>query len=100
VVLPTNLPIKPLRAVKDVAELLGETINQVRRGEIDLRTSNAIGYLSGILLCAIEKSSLEERLTELEAAVKNQSHSRTIPFDEETGFEFAQQSSGGPNCLS
>jgi hypothetical protein len=55
----------------------GETINQVRRGEIDLRVSNAIGYLSGILLSAIEKGSLEERLATLEAVFACGGHSNT-----------------------
>ena len=69
IVLPANLAVKRLQTVADVAELLGETINQVRRGELDLRVSNAVGYLSGILLSAIEKSSFEERLVALETAV-------------------------------
>ena len=63
--------MKPLRTVSDVIELLSDTINHVRRGEMDLRVSNSIGYLSGILLNAIEKGSFEERLAGLEAAVAN-----------------------------
>jgi hypothetical protein len=70
VTLPTDLPTKRLQTAADVVELLGDTINQVRRGELDLRVSNAIGYLSGILLSAIEKSSYEDRLTALEAAFR------------------------------
>jgi len=82
-----NLPAKPLRTVTDVAELLGETINQVRRGELDLRVSNAIGYLSGILLSAIEKGSLEERLAALEAVLANPDHSNNN-FSEHESFDF------------
>jgi hypothetical protein len=69
-----------VRSKGDVAELLGETINQVRRGELDLRVSNAIGYLSGILLSAMEKGSLEERLATLEAVFASRDNSnKTFP---------------------
>jgi hypothetical protein len=90
VMLPANLIAKSLRTGKDVAELLGETINQVRRGEIDLRVSNAIGYLSGILLSAIEKGSFEERLANLEAVVADRPNSSIAVFDEHSSFEFVQ----------
>ena len=89
-VLPADAPIRALRNAADVVELLGETINQVRRGELDLRVSNAIGYLSGILLSAIEKSSYEDRLASLEAAVANPPKAQS-PFDEESTFNFVQQ---------
>jgi hypothetical protein len=98
VTLPTDLPVKPLRTASDVAALLGETINQVRRGEIDLRVSNAIGYLSGILLSAIEKGSFEARLAALEAAVANSSPSNSVPFDEDRRFDFVEQTTGDPSC--
>ncbi len=101
VVLPTDLSIRPLRTADDVAVLLGETINQVRRGEIDLRVSNAIGYLSGILLSAIEKRSFEARLAALEAAVANPSPSNDVLFDEDSRFDFVEQITGdssGPRC--
>jgi len=91
VLLPADLPIKPLRTASEVVELLGDTINQVRRGELDLRVSNAVGYLSGILLSAIEKSSYEERLAALEATVAKPPHSTMLPFEEDTNFDFVQQ---------
>jgi hypothetical protein len=90
VTLPSDVAIKPLRTASDVAALLGETINQVRRGEIDLRVSNAIGYLSGILLSAIDKGSFEARLAALEAATTYSSPSNSMPFDEEGRFDFAE----------
>ena len=62
-----------LKEIKDIAILLGETINSVR---IDLFTTdslsakikiaNSIGFLSGHLLNALEKSDLEKRLEALE----------------------------------
>ena len=94
-VMPADAPIKTLRSASDVVELLGETINQVRRGELDLRISNAIGYLSGIILSAIEKSSYEDRLAALEAAVANPPKAQS-PFDEESTFNFVQQNPAPP----
>jgi hypothetical protein len=96
VALPTNLPAKPLRTVTDVAELLGETINQVRRGELDLRLSNAIGYLSGILLSALENGSLEERLATLEAVFASRDNSNNN-FSEHESFDFVQQNQVDPS---
>lgn len=96
VVLPAHTPIKSLRTAADVGELLGETINQVRRGEIDLRVSNAIGYLSGILLSAIEKSSLEERLATLEAVFASRDQSSNN-FCEHESFDFVQQNPRDPS---
>lgn len=62
-----------LTGIKDVALLLGDTINTVR---VELYTTdslstkvkiaNCIGFLSGHLLNALEKSDLEKRLEELE----------------------------------
>ena len=72
VVLPPDGPDKPLRAICDVVELVSDTVNQVRRGEIDIRVSNAVGYLSGILISALEKGQMEERIAALEVAVKAQ----------------------------
>ena len=94
VTLDADFPVKPLRTVAEVIELLGETINQVRRGEIDSRVSNAIGYLSGILLGAIEKGSFEGRLAALEAALANPSASRTLAFNEDDCFAFVHPNTG------
>ena len=97
--MPANLAVKRLQTVADVAELLGETINQVRRGELDLRVSNAVGYLSGILLSAIEKSSFEERLVALETAVATPSQSSTqLPFEQDGNFDFVEQNPADPLC--
>lgn len=97
VTLPENLQDKRLQTASQVVELLGETINQVRRGELDLKVSNAIGYLSGILLSAIEKGSYEERLSALEAAVATRTHAAKLPFDEDC-FEFVEQKTGDTSC--
>ena len=66
-------PSLKLGEIKDVARLLGDTIKTV---QIELYTTdsltakvkiaNCIGFLSGHLLSALEKSDLEKRLEELE----------------------------------
>src|SRR5262249_34645538 len=88
VALPAAMPVKSLKTVSDVIDLLSDTINHVRRGEMDLRVSNSIGYLSGILLSAIEKGSFEERLDALESAIANPHTPSELPFEEHTSFDF------------
>lgn len=68
VALPSNIPDAPLADTRDVARLVADTINQVRRGEIDPKVANAVGYLAGILVKTLECSDLEARLEVLEAA--------------------------------
>ena len=69
-----------LKNVRAVAQMLEETINNVRRGRIDLRVSNAIGFLSGILLKALEKGPVEERLNHLEAILGGKGGSLMFEF--------------------
>src|SRR6266566_4843093 len=52
-VLPPETPDNPLRSTTDVSTLLSESINQVRRGQLDPRVANAVGYLASILLNAL-----------------------------------------------
>jgi hypothetical protein len=59
----------PLHDVGDVCALLAESINQVRRGQIDPRVSNAVGYLASILLGALQQGPLEERMERLEVTL-------------------------------
>ena len=67
--LPATAPDLSLKDGRDVVVLLGQTINQVRRGEVDPRVANAIGYLTGVLLKALEAGDVEERLSFLEEAI-------------------------------
>jgi hypothetical protein len=59
-----------ISSADNILKLLSDTINQVRHGEIDVRIGNAIGYLSGIALRAIELGKLEDRLAALEQSVE------------------------------
>jgi hypothetical protein len=76
-----GLPHKPLRSVGEVSELLEETINRVRQGPFDLRAANAIGFLAGTLLKALESGRIEDRLAHLEAVMTGMSGTETGAFD-------------------
>lgn len=68
--LAPDTPRVKVEDCRDVVSLISETINQVRRGEVDPRVANAVGYLANVLLKAVEQGDVESRLAELEAAVK------------------------------
>jgi hypothetical protein len=70
VVLPMDAPDVPLKTVADVVALLAETINQTRKGALDPKVSNAVGYLGSVLLRALQEHEMEQRLAVLEAALK------------------------------
>lgn len=59
-----------LRTTADVVELIERTINELRRNRTSTRIANAIGYLAGISLKAIEQSDLERRMEVIEYAIK------------------------------
>src|SRR4051794_7511906 len=68
-VLSPETPDFELRTTQHVAGLLAESINHLRRGKLDPRVGNSVGYLSGILLRALEQGSIGERLMKLEDAL-------------------------------
>jgi len=97
-VLSANTPDRPLASAADVTRLLAETINQVRRGEIDPRISNAVGYLAGILLKAKERDELEQRLARLESIIAHQQANPQTDFKldhQSEKFEFVNPEPGG-----
>jgi hypothetical protein len=59
----------------NVFELLSETINQVRRGEIDPRVANSVGYLASITVKVLEQNALEDRITRLEELLERRTNS-------------------------
>jgi hypothetical protein len=61
--------IIPSAIPKDVSAFLADSINQLRRGQLDPRVANGVGYLSSVLLRALEQGPLEERLAKIEAAL-------------------------------
>jgi hypothetical protein len=76
----SDLPHRPLQNMAEVGELLEETINRVRQGPFDLRAANAIGYLAGILLKALDQR-IEERLAHLEAVMTGNGGTEAEVFD-------------------
>ena len=70
-----------LKSIGDVSRLLEETINRVRQGPFDLRAANGIGFLSSILLKALESGRIEDRLAHLEAVITGTGGTEVEAFD-------------------
>jgi hypothetical protein len=68
--LDTDAPDMKIETCHDTIPLLSETINQVRKGQIDPRVANAIGYLANVVIKAVEQSDIEKRIEEIEGIVK------------------------------
>jgi hypothetical protein len=66
-VLPFDTPDHPLGDTNQVSVLLADSINRLRRGQLDPRVANAMGYLASVLLKALENGRIEDRLARLES---------------------------------
>ncbi len=55
-----------IRSVEDVISLIEDTINRIRTTDMSHQQANSIGYLSGIILKALEADSLESRLNNIQ----------------------------------
>lgn len=64
-----NEPVS-LKDVNDVLKIIEKTINELRQNKTNAKIANAVGYLSGIALRALEQSALEKRLEVIEYALK------------------------------
>jgi len=64
------LPAMNISDSKSVVELLTTTINEVRKGDLDVRIANCLGFLSSHLLRAIEQSDVIVRIEKLENAIR------------------------------
>lgn len=67
--LSADAPDVKVESCQDVVRLISETINQVRKGDIDPRVANAVGYLANVLIRAVDQGEMEKRIEDLEAAV-------------------------------
>lgn len=97
-VLPVNTPDRPLETADHIVDLLADTINRVRRGELDHRVSNSIGCLASHLLKAQEHGQLERRLAKLEAIQAQKwanANFASVPTTESQAFEFVKAKTGG-----
>lgn len=52
--LPSETPDLDLKQPGDVVQLLALTISQLRRGQIEPRIANGVGYLGSIVLSAMD----------------------------------------------
>lgn len=77
-----DAPNVPVTSSSEVCALLGQTLNQVRRGELDPKLSNSIGFLAGVLLKALAQARIEADLRILIAALTE--HPRPRSSDELT----------------
>lgn len=95
-VLPPETPDAKLTSAADVTGLLAETINQVRRGELDPRVANTVGYLAGMMVKA-KQDDLEQRLVRLESILGSKWVNRNAAADplEHESFEFVNPKTGG-----
>jgi hypothetical protein len=74
-----------IRDCKDVVVLLSETINQVRKGVIDPRIANSVGYLANQLVRVFAQNDLEDRIEKLEQLISKRRS--TIPESLMTGSD-------------
>jgi len=77
ITLPPNLSVMPLQKASDVFELLAQTVNHFRRGQMDMRAAKAIAYLASLLLRAL-KANAQPSVAELLADTINQFRSGQV----------------------
>jgi hypothetical protein len=68
-VLPPDTPDVALENESDVSVLLTDSINQLRRGQLDPRVANGVGYLASVLLRSLEQGVMERRIAKLESSL-------------------------------
>jgi hypothetical protein len=76
--LDTTAPDVKVEDCGDVVALISETINQVRKGMIDPRVANSVGYLANVLIKAFEQDELETRIGRLEALLERRSETSEL----------------------
>ena|SRR3989338_607984 len=64
------LPPVKLQSINDISGLIEDTINRIRTEPLTHHQANSIGYLSGILLKALEVGEYEKRLEALEQKIE------------------------------
>jgi hypothetical protein len=69
--LDPGVPDVTIRNSGEMVALLVLTINAVRKGTIDPRIANCVGYLAAIAMRAVEQNELEARIRKLESVYEN-----------------------------
>lgn len=67
---PGDLTVLKSPATGDIVNLLADTIDEVKSGKVDPKVANAVGYLAGVMLKALDHEALEERLAAIEEALE------------------------------
>ena len=62
-------PIEFRGNIKDVLNLLADTVNQVRTNQMPPRIANTIGYLAGHMIKALEIAEINDRLKKVERII-------------------------------
>ena len=86
-VLPADTPDSSLKNAFDVSKMIAESINQLRRGQLDPRIANAIGYLASVQLRSFEQGMLEERIAKVEGTLGFIAAPQTIHHSEQEAAE-------------
>jgi hypothetical protein len=92
VVLPSETPDHALGDANQVSVLLADSINRLRRGQLDPRVANAMGYLASVLLKALDQR-LEERLAHLEAVISGKEENESEAFEFRSAKESTHEES-------
>ncbi len=79
-VLPENTPDVKVACPDDLRRLLGDTISQVRRGDMAPAVANSVGILVGHLLRVLEVGDFETRLRRIEEALESTRSDSVGPF--------------------
>lgn len=82
-VLPADTNDLPLATVQDCAAMLGQTINHVRKGQLDPRIGNCLAVLTAQLLRALEEGEIQQlaaRVAELESRLQQRLAQRNGRF--------------------
>jgi len=71
--LDAETPNAKIQDCRDALALISDTINQVRKGQIDPRVANSIGYLATIAIRSFERNDFETRVEKLEQVINSRS---------------------------
>ena len=95
----TPLPEIKIQKIQDVVTLLADTINNMRSGKISQKSGTSIGYLSFILLMAMDKAKAEkeqEKIDKLKAEGKWRPEPEYVPKFYRYKDEFYLDKDGNP----
>lgn len=65
----SNLPAIAISTKADVPAFLVAVIDELRAGQVDIKTANTLGYLAGVLIKAYETAEMEARIEQIEKVV-------------------------------